>query len=748
MDRRSFIKLTAVTSTSAALASCGNPENQFIRFLPDEDIVPGVAVWKPSVCPLCQAGCGLTVRVMDADAEVTTGGQTGIKRIAAVKKLEGAPDHPVNRGGLCARGQAAIQVTYHPDRITQPLKRSGDRGTGQYAAISWEDAIAEVVARLNGLDAANPRAFAFLTKRGGGHRSALVEQFAGHFGTTPITFDLFGDEVLRRANAISFGRDQLPTFDLANARFVLSFGADFLGSWNSPVAHSAAYGDMRRGRPGVRGRFAQVESRMSQTGASADDWIPARPGTEGVVALGIAQLIMAGNLIPNANAGAAGNAVAGWGAGLADYTPQRVEELTGVPAARLEALAKQFAEMRPAVAIVGGPALAHTNSVFTATAVNALNGLAGNLDQPGGMTFTPQFNTGGALKFTAPAQPATPLQLLASEALAGTVPQVLFVDGANPVHSAPRVWRVREALENVPYIVSFGSFVDETSSLADIILPDHSFLESWVEAVPESGSAMAVASVAAPAMRPLYQTRATPDVLLEIGRSLQRPLAALWMTFDEMLGASFASLPSTTPDIDAWSDAQAKGVWSGTVPAGLVRQPVAAAAPQPTAFEAPRFDGDAQQYPFHFLPYPTTQFGEGETAHLPWLQEMPDPLTSAMWSSWVEINPATAAKMGIADGDVLEVASAHGSVRSGAVLTPGIAPDIIAMPMGQGHTMFTRYATGRGANPASILAPVTEAGTGALAWAATRVRVTRVGPADGSLILFAGGTREHPEEHR
>ncbi len=136
MDRRSFIKLTAVTGTTAALANCGNPENELIRFVPDEDIVPGVAAWKPSVCPLCQSGCGLTVRVMDADADVVRNGQTGKVRIYAAKKLEGNPAHPVNHGGLCARGQSAIQVTYHPDRITQPLKRTGQRGDGRYEAVS------------------------------------------------------------------------------------------------------------------------------------------------------------------------------------------------------------------------------------------------------------------------------------------------------------------------------------------------------------------------------------------------------------------------------------------------------------------------------------------------------------------------------------------------------------------------------------------------------------------------------------
>src|SRR5204863_6077731 len=122
MDRRRFIKLTALTGSSATLASCGNPEYHLIRFVPEDKLTPGVAVWKPSVCPLCSAGCGLTVRVMDADQDVVRGGQAGIVRISAAKKLEGAPGHPVSQGRLCARGQAAIQVTYHPDRITQPLK--------------------------------------------------------------------------------------------------------------------------------------------------------------------------------------------------------------------------------------------------------------------------------------------------------------------------------------------------------------------------------------------------------------------------------------------------------------------------------------------------------------------------------------------------------------------------------------------------------------------------------------------------
>jgi anaerobic selenocysteine-containing dehydrogenase len=490
---------------------------------------------------------------------------------------------------------------------------------------------------------------------------------------------------------------------------------------------------------------------MSQTGASADQWVPCRPGTEGVLALGIANVVVGGQLRPPSAAGRAGALIDGWNGGLAGYPPAEVETMTGVPAARVERLARQFADERPSVAIVGGPALAHSNSLFTALAVNALNALVGAVDQPGGISFMPQLDVAAALKAGGAAgAPAPRLRQFAADVLSGTsAAQVLLVDGANPVFTTPPAWRVREAFEKIPYIVSFSSFLDETTALADLILPDHSFLESWSEAIPESGAMTAVASVAPPAMRPLHQTRATPDVLLEIGRTLRRPLELPWQTFDEMLGASFAALPSPTPDVDAWTDAQGKGVWSGTLQSGLAMSASTAGSAAPAAFAAPQFDGDASQYPFHFLPYPSNQFLDGSLAHLPWLQEMPDPLTSAMWSSWVEINPATAGKLGIAERDVVEIASAHGKLQAAAILTPGIAPDVIAMPAGQGHRTFTRYASGRGVNPVELLAPITEAATDALAWAATRVRVARVAPPDGRLILFAGGMREHfEEEHR
>jgi anaerobic selenocysteine-containing dehydrogenase len=741
MDRRDFIKLTAVTGTSATLATCGNPEHHLIRFIPDDEIVPGVAEWKPSVCPACSGGCGLAVRVMEADADVVRNGQRGLMKIAAAKKLEGQPDHPINQGGLCARGQAAIQITYHPDRITQPLTRTGARGAGEYRAVTWDEAIAELVSRLDQLLAARDQgALVFLTRARRSRRQDLIDEFLKRFGAPPpIACDLFADDVLRRANAISFGREQLPTFDLARSRYVISFGADFLGTWNSPVAQSAAYGRMRQADPQARGVLVQAEPRMSQTGANADEWVPVRPGTEGALALGLAHVILAGRLRPADAAGPAGAAIDGWSGGLADYAPDQVEKITGVAAKRVERLARTFAERRPAVAIVGGAPLAHSNGLFTALAVNALNALVGAVDQPGGVTFMPQV-AGAAL---AGPRARGDLSALGSA-------KVLLIDDANPVFASPRAWRVRETIDKVPFIASFGSFLDDTSSLADLILPDHSFLESWTDSLPESGADVAVANVAAPVMRPLHQTRATPDVLFEVAGKLNPPIALPWKTFDEMLKASMSE--------EAWTAAQKTGFASGdglkTVagqPGGASQSRAAAAGDarqgMPRKYEPPRLDGDANTYPFHLLLYPSQAFFDGSTAHLPWLQELPDPLTSAMWSSWVEINPTTAERLKIAQGDLVEVASSQGTVRVPAVLFPGIAPDVIAIPVGQGHEGFTRYASGRGVNPIAILAPVTEPETGTLAWASTRVRIARAGANDGSLILFAGEMREHPHEH-
>jgi anaerobic selenocysteine-containing dehydrogenase len=258
-------------------------------------------------------------------------------------------------------------------------------------------------------------------------------------------------------------------------------------------------------------------------------------------------------------------------------------------------------------------------------------------------------------------------------------------------------------------------------------------------------------------------------VLLDMTRRLKRqPSPAIpWQQFEELLRERFAALPVAADVADPWTAAQERGGWwpatsareapdgrarrdpplTQAVRAGTLRT-AAAADGRPVGWSQPQFDGDAGEFPFHLLPYASTTFYDGSTAHLPWLQEMPDPMTSAMWSNWIEINPEAAARLQVATSDMVEISSRHGSVRAPVVVTPAVAPDVVAMPLGQGHESFTRYASGRGSNPIAILAPVTEPETGALAWAATRVRIARVAEGRGELILFAGSDVEHAHGHR
>ena len=721
MDRRRFIKISALTGTSATLASCGNPEYHLIRFAPEDRLVPGIEVWKPSICPLCPAGCGLTVRVMEGDAEVMRDGRRGVTKMGLAKKLEGDPRHPVNQGKLCTRGQAAIEITYHPDRVGHPLKRAGARGDGKFEDISWEQAMSDLIEKLDALAASNSqKALTILTGRRNGMRQALMTQFASQFGApAPIVSEFFGDDVVRRANGLSFGREQLATLDLAESKYIISFGADFLGTWNSPVSQNVGYGHMRQGRPGDRGKFVQVEYRMSQTGANADEWLPVKPGTEGVLALGLAHVIMNCGERKPSDAGRAGLLIEGWIDGLRGYTPEEVEKKTGVAAKRVERLANEFAQQTPAIAIAAGAAVAHTNGLFNAVAVNALNALVGSVGIPGGLYFTANSESGTNL---------------AKYSEIGVRPQtqILLVDGANPVFASPHAWAVKDALMKIPYIVSFGNFIDETSVLSDLILPDHSFLESWIHAAPESGAKVAVSTVAPPVLQPLHDTRSTPDVLLEVSRKISKPLNLPWQKFEDMLKA--APTTTTSRDVGRFAERKRDSAQPQEISANTVK------------YTEPEFDGDPNQYGFLLLPYPSIAFLDGSLAHLPLLQELPDPMTSGMWSSWVEINTQTAERLGIRQGDLVEITSSQGSIQMAAFPSPGVAPDVIAIPVGQGHENYTRYATDRGQNPIRILAPMKELNTGVLAWAATKVRIAKVANSDGRLVLFAGSLREYPEE--
>lgn len=641
----------------------------------------------------------------------------------AGKKIEGNPLHPVNKGKLCARGQAILQELYHPDRITQPLMRIGARGSGKFKNISWEEGLTVLTSSLKTLKQENAAGgLAFLTPQFRGTLAELTTRFMRSFGSLHhISYELLGPDWLRAADLRSFGQANLPFYDIAETHYLLSFGADIVESHLSPVHYGYAFGRMRQERDTVRGHLTYVGGRMSLTAASADRWMPARPGSEGALALGMARLILAESLYDRAALDANGLHVEALLRDLNAYDLPRVAEQTGLSQTAIAEVGREFAMTRPALAIAGEAVAFQSNGPESIRAVQMLNVLVGNLNRPGGI-----YPDTGSLD--GPTNSFDDLISFVGKMRGNQIRTALIY--GDPVHTIPPSTGFQAALDKVPFLVSFSSLLDDTALMADLVLPDHATLESWGDVVPVAGTREEVYGLMQPVVTPVFDTRQFPEVLMTAANELGGDMKAAfpYPSYLEMLRADVKKRVGVSNSMDfeaTWVDLLRKGgIFKSNL--GQTRDfkwSRSTKIPEPAK---PRFAGSEKEFPLHLLVYPSTAFFDGRGASLPWLQQLPDPMTTVVWGSWVEINPKTAAELGINFGDFVEVTSPQASLRVPAVIYPGIRPDIVAMPLGQGHRDMGRYARGRGANCLTLLATAIEGSAPQPAWNATRVRVTRI----------------------
>jgi anaerobic selenocysteine-containing dehydrogenase len=714
LTRRDFLKISAVAAATSVVSGC-TVNLQRIEYLesyvePPEEGLPGENLWYATTCRQCSAGCGIIVRVSDGRA----------------RKIEGNPLHPLNQGKLCARGQAALQELYDPDRLRNAVRQPGGRDTRQFEPLYWEDALALLAQRLRDAD---PAAVAFLGGNLSSHLWLVVERFIKALGArTPVVYTL-GDELEGRQALQLFGASSIPFFDVARADVVFSFGANFLETWLSPVHYSRAYAQMRRGELGKRGYVVQFEPRLSSTAASADEWVPVRPGTEGLVALALGKIIVKEGLAGDSQHAALYEQV----------SVAEAAQASGVSVEELERLARIFARLSSPVAIPGSAVAAHGNGAAASTAIQALNHLAGQLGQPGGAYLPVEAEADGFVP--PPASTYSDVCALIDDMAAGRV-KVLLVHGANPLFELPTTAGFGEALANVPFVISFSSTVDETAAHADLILPDHTSLEGWGYHVPAVADRLVI-SGQQPVMRPLYDTRATVDVLLALAQELGDHLrqALPWPNEVEFLKETTGVWRDEGLSAESfWAEWRRRGgFWSGTervrpptdvqfdAPDGTSTDEMSADEMSALTLAAPDSGDDPAGYPFHLHLYPSVTLFDGRGANKAWLQETPDPMTTVAWQTWVEINPHTAEQLGLQDNDIVRVISPAGEVEAMVYIYPGIREDVVAMPVGQGHAHYGRYAKGQGSNPVRLLDSACDEETGMLAWAATRVQIAPTG---------------------
>ena len=682
MDRRDFIKISSVlTAGSTMLTSCGKGMRQTMPVLvPEDQLVLGEEKWVKSVCGGCGAACGLEVRLVDGRAV----------------KLEGLAAHPINAGRLCARGQAELQALYNPDRIRAPRRGKQE--------VDWEQALGAATETLREA-IAEPQRIVLVTRRLNGLRAQLVAEFLQALGgASHLIAEPLDEGAVLEANRLTCGYPSHAAPDFGNASYVVSFGAPLVEAGPSPVRTQRLLAHMRQGRPGRRGKLVQADARFSLTAAYADEWLPLKPGTEGALALAIAHVLLRDSLVDQQFLSRHTQGLERFRQIVAAYPPEAVASNIGLDAGRIERVAREFAAHRPAVAVAGGSAAGYSDSLPALVAVNALNALVGSYGVPGGLWF-------------APGEPVPPAATLASrdgQALLSSA-SVVLVYGANPVYEFPALpW------DKVPFLVSLSAFPDETAERAHVVLPDRTALERWDSRGVGGGPIGMVRSVARPALAPLYQTQDAADSLLALAARVGKPLP--YENWESAIAASFASKDELSDALErggAWAEEPEPFAFA-TPSKKYQFVPRSESALESTevspGFGAPRWVGEASGLLLEV--YAGVNLGTGEGANLPWLQELPDPLTQAVWTTAAELNPNTAAQLGVAHGARIRLESPQGKIEARAAISPAVPPDSVVVAAGQGHTAYGRYARHRGANVFALLDPA--------AWAATRVKVSKV----------------------
>ncbi len=683
MIRRTFLKLAGLGSVSFA-AGCSPESPQYLYSLVQapEDMVTGKATWYASTCRECPAGCGVIAK----------------NREGRVIKLEGNPLHPVNRGRLCMRGQAALQAVYNPDRLKTPLVKDKDG----FRPIGFAEARALLKAKAWQAAGRGADRVRLVTEVAGDSQIALFRAALKNWNSRgPVVFEPFAYEALKTANREVFGVDGLVSYRMEEADVLVSFGADFLETWLSPVEYAWKFKAMHAVRGSEKGLFLLVSPYQSLTGSNADHWLACAPGSEAVVALGLVRRMLAGGRgghLPTSLREALAKASAA-------YTPETVSTLAGLAPAACEKLAGRLEQARRPLVLGAGCGLNDDNGLKTNLAANLLN-----------LMLDPQLariDTLNRHRVESADRRSDVLDLFRTLSAGGC--NLLILNNVNPVFSLPAESRAREALSARDlFVVSIGSFIDETSQHADLILPVALPLETW----DEYGGWSSIVATLQPAMGRLSDAPHLGDVILEAGFENDRPAP----DFKTYVATRLHRAGRVHDELQWLETLQHGGLFTAVDPPASPptrlpgRLPPALAMPH-----APPPSGLA------ITAAPSVRLFDGRGANKPWLCEIPDPLSRVAWQSPVWLHPDTARAKGVEAADILRVETRWGSLEAPAYVTEVVHPGLALMGIGQGHTSYGRTAQNAGANPFAVLPAGVDPACGGPSFTAFDARIEKTG---------------------
>jgi len=690
MKRRTFLKLSAATG-AAALSGCARTY----------ELLPGMSKrgWEPhaeseqrSFCTLCPARCGLRVRVVD-----------GTPRAVA-----GLPDHPINRGGLCRLGAAALQLRLHPHRLTRPYRVVGE-GQGS-AATTWKEARTALVKALSGSDG---EALVLVNELAGSTRIALWRRLLGEIGGEVVVWS--SDDLEASWTEVArwmMGAQRAPVADWQRSDLVIAAGLDALGTGQSPVWAQQVLGAHRGAQ-----RWIYVGPRLNTTAARADLWLACRPGTEAWVLLAMAYVLLKRQ---------AHDAVflERHTRGFPELAAQILEQLdlrrasrvTGVPEDRLLAAGVMLATSKRPVCVPGEETLWASTGHVAGWAALAVNALAGSIATPGGLVIRPRLPLAELPGPHAPAQPAGLwLRRLASGE--AKPPAVLILDGVNPLFTFSGSSPVGRFFAAARQRFSLALFADESAARCHWQLPAAMHLEEWGDCEQPPGVPFDAYLVKAPAVPPRGEARPVGDVIVEMAADLGVSLPA--PAFHEILAHRAAGLAglrrgAVFDDLEQLSQVAAmeeRGWWFGAddvitfdrladrggwadlntgTPSWrqCVNTPDGRVDLLPGELGTAHMEPPESFPPLAALPHLTVARDPQLALTVPWTLRTAGMLEGRAWRGWAGLAPETAAGLGVRDGQVVRLRVPGGAgeeVSLRAAILPGLMPGVVSLPLGFGH---------------------------------------------------------------
>ena len=607
---------------------------------------------------------------------------------------EGNPDHLLSMGGICPLGAASVHLLYSPSRVRNPKLKDGS----SFKDISWEEAEDLLAGKIK-------EAGANVAMISGDETGSVTDVLAGLVGKagSDKTFLMPGESAAASAALAMIGGDGQVGYDIENANYVLLLGADAMGSWGNVARNGSAFAASRE--KGVK--FVYAGPAQNGTSAVADIWVPCAPGTEAVLAMGLAAVISAGGRDRSAWPGYAEFAKFVQGA----YPLEKVSEITGVSAEVIKGLAQELVRAgRPLVLTSAGAG--QGLGAFEMAAGMCLNLLLEQVNAVGGVRILPW---SPKVVESAPDKKAMLASDLAAYLTAvadggAEAPALLMVYGANPAYAMPNLAKAQAAIDKAGFVVSFSSFMDETAAMADLIMPDSYAFERLDDAYSPYGSGQPNYTVAAAIIKPVYDTKPTGDALLAVAAKAELELG--FETFEdvvkakaEALGADFDSMVEGSPWVGEEFPAQDLAFWATP----LQEIPVAPKDGKSLALAA------AVQLKVGSAKMAIPPFNTNAIRFNEMLGK----------DMYVLMNGATAKNLGVKKDDAVKLSAAAGECKARVRIFEGVMNDTVVAPLGFGHSAWDDFSRGKGDNVYKLLTAEAEAETGLSRYAATRVTVSK-----------------------